>query len=151
MKEFKLNLKLFEGGHAVTVYKDGGFSAASASPNSDVAKDADVTLSWTLSDGYELAEIEQVSGSVTINMTTKKFAMPNTDVVLYLKSKANNLYKVTEDCEASVNDSKVVLHKNTTVLQTPNGAPYEVACNGTAITMSAAVQNLIDTGVLVKI
>ena len=149
MKKFDLNLHMFLG-HGVTVYKDSGFTAAAASPYSSVDKDEDVTLSWTLDTGKELDEIEQVSGSVTINMTTKKFVMPDTDVVLYFKSKADNLYKVTEECMCNVNDTKVVLHQNTVVKLTPNGVPYEVASNGTAITMTPAIQNLIDTGVLVK-
>lgn len=149
MKNFKLNLHLFDG-HSVTVYKDGGFTAAAASPYSSVAKDADVTLSWTLDTGKELDEIEVISGSVTINMTTKKFVMPDSDVVLYFKSKADNLYKVTEECKCCVNDSSLVLHQNTVVKLTKNGVPYDVESSGTAITMTPAIQNLIDTGVLVK-
>lgn len=149
MKKFDLNLHLFTG-HSVTVYKDGGFTAAAASPYSSVDKDENVTLSWTLDTGKELDEIEQISGSVTINMTTKKFVMPDTDVVLNFKSKANNKYKVTEECMCCVNDSKVVLHQNTVLKLTPNGVPYDVESDGTAITLTPAIQNLIDTGVLVK-
>lgn len=149
MKKFKLNLYLFLG-HSVTVYSDSGFSAAAASPNSAVDEDTDVTLSWTLASGYELDKIEAISGDVEIDLEEKEFVMPDSDVVLSFKSKANNLYKVTEECMASVNDNKVVLHKNTVVHLTRNGVPYDITSEGTSLTVTDAIQNLIDTGVLVK-
>ncbi len=146
----KLNLQLFTG-HSVTVYKDSGFSAASASPNSSVNAEADVTLSWTLGSGKELDEIEVIEGgAIEINMTTKKFAMPDKNVVLFFKSKANNLYKVTETCEVIINGGKTTLAKNVTVVLTPDGVVSGVECEGTAITLNDAVQQLIDQGILVK-
>ena len=146
----KLNLHLFLG-HSVTVYKDSHVTTGSASPNSSVDEETEVALTVTPASGYELDEIEVLAGTVTIDPESLKFDMPDADVVLYIKSKADNLYKVTEECMASVNDTKVVLHKNTVLKLTPNGVPYEVESSGTAVTLTAAVQNLIDTGVLVKI
>jgi len=79
--------------------------------------------------------------------------MGEANVVLYLKTKKDNIYMVTEDTMASVNESKVTLTKNTTVELTPNGAPKGVTVKngGAEITDSAAVQQLIAAGVLVKI
>ena len=148
----KLNLHLFDDPtYTCTVYKDGGYSAAAASATSGLSKDDEVTLSWTLSSGYELAEIEQVKGTVEINMTTKKFAMPASDVVLYFKSKKDNLYIVTEECTANCNNTKTVLHKNMVVSVTPNGVAYAISSDGTEVTVDGAIQQLIDTGVLQKI
>ena len=148
----KLDLQYFTG-YTVTVYKDGGFSAASASPNSSVSKDDDVTLAWTLSAGYELDEIEAVSGGpISINMSTKKFAMPNNDVVLNFKSKANNVYAVVEDCNVNINGTATHLAKNVQLLQSANGGVYGVTVSGTAITFDAAVvAQLVKDGVIVKI
>ena len=152
----KMILDLFAGGHSVTCYKDANASAFSASPNSDVAKDADVALTVTPASGYEVDEIEVISGGVTVTYDADDgyaFVMGEADVVLNLKTKKNNLYKVTEETMASVNESKVVLHQNTTVVLTPNGAPKEITVKngGAEITSSAAVQQLIDQGILVKI
>ena len=149
----KMILDLFAGGHSVTVYGDSGVSEVSADETSDVQKNADVTLTVTLESGYEVAEYECVTGGVTVNPSTKKFKMGEADVVIFVKTKANNKYLVTEECVASVNDSKVVLHKNAKVLLTPNGVPKEVVAEsgGASITVTPAIQNLIDQGILVKI
>ena len=152
----KMNLRMFAGGHSVTCYKDGNATAFSASPNSDVAKDADVALTVTPASGYEVDEIEVIAGGVTVEYDADDgygFVMGEADVILNLKTKKDNLYKVTEECMASVNNTKVVLHQNTTVVLTPNGVPKEVSVKngGAQITNSAAVQQLIDQGILVKI
>ena len=147
----KLNLQLFAGGHSVTVVADDGFSAASASSTSDVQKDAEVTLTLTLKTNYELADVEVLQGGVTVNLTTKKFVMGESNVVLAAKSKANNLYKVTENCTVWINGTKTDLTKNVTVVLTKNGAIADVTCSPTAITLNDAVQALIDQGVLIKI
>ena len=148
----KMRLDLFTG-HSVTCYKDGNMTAFSASPNSSVDKDTEVTLTITPASGYEVDELEVIAGGVTVNMTTKKFAMGEADVVLYCKSKKNNVYMVTEECMCSVNDTKVALHKNAKVVLTPNGVPkaVEAESGGAEITDSAAVQELIKQGILVKI
>ena len=146
----KMILNLFTG-ISVTCYKDGHMSAFSASPNSSVAKDAEVTLTVTPASGYEADEIEVLQGGVTI--ANNKFAAGETDVVLYCKSKKSTLYMVTEECSTCVNDTKVTLHKNTVVELTPNGVPKGVTVEegGADLTVTAAMQELINQGILVKI
>lgn len=149
----KLNLRMFDG-HSVTCYKDAGASAFTASPYSSVAKDAEVTLTVTLAAGYEVAEYEVIAGGVTVDPATKKFTMGDADVVINLKTKANNKYMVTEECKACLNDGAwTVLHKNTVISLTPNGVPKAITVEdgGTTVTVNAAIQNLIDQGILVKI
>ena len=63
MKE--LNLQQFAGSLTVTVLKDGNVTAATATPASSLAKDDDVALAMTFASGYELNEIECISGGVT--------------------------------------------------------------------------------------
>ena len=142
----KMILNLFAGGHSVTLYKDSHVTTFTASSDTDVQKNAEVTLTVVIADGYEVDEYEVIAGGVTVNASTKKFTMGEADVVIYLKTKADNLYMVTEETMASVNDTKVVLHQNTTVVLTPNGAPKEITVKngGAEITSSAAVQQLID-------
>lgn len=148
----KMILDLFAGGHSVTLYKDGGASAFTASANSDVQKDAEVTLTVTLNTGYEVDEYEVISGGVTVDPATKKFTMGESDVVIYLKTKSDSLYMVTEECRSQLNGgAPVILHANTKVVLTPNGAIKAVNCDGTAVTVDASIQNLIDQGILVKI
>lgn len=149
----KMILDLFAGGHSVTVYGDSGVTAVSASATSDVQAEAEVTLTVTLESGYEVDAYECVTGDVTVDPATKKFEMGSENVVLFVKTKANNKYLVTEECMASVNDAKVVLHKNAKVVLTPNGVPKEVVAEsgGASITVTPAIQNLIDQGILVKI
>ena len=146
----KMILNLFTG-ISVTCYKDGHMTTFSASPNSSVAKDAEVTLTVTPASGYEVDEIEVLQGGVTI--ANNKFAAGETDVVLYCKSKKSTLYMVTEECSTCVNDTKVVLHKNTIVELTPNGVPKGVTVEdgGADLTVTAAMQELINQGILVKI
>lgn len=148
-----LNLRMFAGGHSVTLYHDAGASAFTASSDTDVQENADVTLTVTLVDGYEVDEYDVIAGGVEVNPSTKKFKMGSSDVVISLKTKADNKYLVTEECMASVNDSKVVLHKNAKLVLTPNGVPKAVQAEsgGASVTVTAAVQNLIDQGILVKI
>lgn len=149
----KMILDLFAGGHSVTLYKDSHVTTFSASATSDVQKDAEVTLTVVIADGYEVDEYEVISGGVTVNESTKKFTMGESNVVIYLKTKANNKYMVTEETMASVNDTKVTLHANTVYELTKNGVIKGVsaASGGASITDSAAVQQLIAEGVLVKL
>lgn len=148
----KLNLRMFDG-HSVTVYGDAGVTSISASATSNVAKDTEVTLTVTLETGYEVDEYEVVSGGVTVNPSTKKFTMGESNVVIVLKTKANNKYVVTEECMASVNGTKVVLHKNVKLSLTPNGVVkgVTVESGGATVTMTDAIQELINQGILVKI
>jgi len=153
----KMILDLFDDPtYSVTCLADSGFSAFSASPNSSVAKGATVTLTITPGTGKELDEIEVAAGGVTITESsgTYSFKMGEANVTLYAKSKANNKYLVTEECKACLNGGAwTVLHKNTEIELSANGAPkgFKVTGGGTSVTVDAAIQNLIDTGVLVKI
>ena len=150
----KLNLQLFAGGHSVTVLADAGMSAASASSTSDVAENATVTLTLTPGSNKELASVEVLSGGVTLDFDPDdgySFTMGEANVVIVVKSKANNLYKVTEECEVWVNSAKTVLHKNTEVVLTKQGGILDVNCTPSAVTVNDAVQSLIDLGILVKV
>ena len=149
----KMILDLFAGGHSVTLYKDSHVTTFSASSTSDVQAEAEVTLTVVIADGYEVDEYEVISGGVTVNESTKKFTMGSENVVIYLKTKANNKYMVTEETMACVNDTKVTLHANTVYELTKNGVIKGVsaASGGASITSSAAVQQLIAEGVLVKL
>lgn len=152
----KMILDLFDSTYSVTCLKDAGMSAFSASPNSSVAKGATVTLTVTPASNKELDEIEVIAGGVTVTESsgTYSFKMGEANVTLYAKSKADNKYLVTEECKACLNGGAwTVLHKNTVVTCTPNGVPYQITAEdgGASVTVDAAIQNLIDTGVLVKI
>lgn len=148
----ELNLQYFAGGHSVTLYKDAGVTTFTASADSDVQKNAEVTLTVVMASGYEVAEYEVIAGGVTVNASTKKFTMGEADVVIYLKSKANNSYVVTEDVDVTINGSKTHLGKNVKLQLTKNGGVYGVTISGTAITFDAAViAQLVADGILVKI
>ena len=153
----KMILNLFDDPtYSVTCIADSGFSAFSASPNSSVAKGTTVTLTVTPASNKELDEIEVIAGGVTITESsgTYSFKMGEADVTLVAKSKADNKYLVTEECKACLNGGEwTVFHKNTVVTCTPNGVPYSISAEdgGESVTVDAAIQNLIDTGVLVKI
>lgn len=149
----RMILDLFAGGHSVTVLKDAHISAASASSTTDVAKDAEVTLTVTAADDYEIAEYEVLAGGVTVNPATKKFTMGEADVVIIVRSGKENNYMVTEETMVCVNDSKTVLHTNQIVTKTKNGGlkAIDVKNGGTVIAASDAVQNLIDQEILIKV
>ena len=148
----KLNLQYFAGGHSVTLYKDAGVTTFTASADSDVQKNAEVTLTVVFASGYELDEYEVIAGGVTVDPSTKKFTMGEADVVIYLKSKANNKYKIVESCDVNINGSKTALTKNTKIIYSANGAIAGVECSGTAITLDAeTVKQLVKDGIIVKI
>ena len=148
----KLDLQYFAGGHSVTLYKDAGVTTFTASADSDVAKDAEVTLTVVFASGYELDEYEVIAGGVTVNPSTKKFTMGNENVVIYLKSKADNKYAVVEDTDVNINGTKTHLAKNVTLQKSANGGVYGATVSGTAITIDAAtVAQLVSAGVLVKL
>ena len=150
-------LDLFAGGHSVTVIADDGFTSATADKTSDVAKDAEVTITPVMKTGKEVAEYEVVAGGVTVTIGDEgvgTFDMGEANVTIYAKSKANNKYLVTEECWACLNGgTPTVLHKNAKVVLTPNGVPKAVEAEegGATVTVDAAIQNLIDQGILVKI
>ena len=151
----KMKLNLFSGSYTLTVYNDGNFSATSASPSSSLAKDDLSTLTITASTGYELDEIEVISGGCTIqdDSGTKKVKMGDASAVIFIKSKKAKNYMVTEDTMVCINGSKTTLTKNTTVQLTKNGVPKGISVNsgGTVIADSDAVASLVEQGILVKI
>ena len=154
MKKYLFDLQLFAGGHSVTVVADGGFSAASASATTDVQNNADVTLTLTLASNKELASLEVLSGGVELKNTegTWGFKMKTSDVVIVAKSKANNIYKIVENCDVWVNGSKTHLQRNMTLEMGKNGAITGVTCSGTAVTLSSEiVANLVKAGTLIKL
>jgi len=151
----KLNLQRFAGGHNVTCQNTGHFTAFSASSTSDVQANATVTLTVTPSSGYELADIEVVSGGVTIEYGDDAitFKMGSSDVILTAKAKKNNIYKVVENCKYSVNGAALAeLARNMTIEVGKTGAITGVTCNGTELSISAdVISSLVAQGVLVKL
>lgn len=149
----KMILDLFAGGHSVTLYKDSHVTTFTADSTSDVQANANVTLTVVIADGYEVDEYEVIEGGVTVDPSTKKFKMGSANVVIYLKTKANNKYMVTEETMSCVNDTKVALHANTVYTFTPNGVIKAVsaASGGASLTLDAGIQQLIDQGVVVKL
>lgn len=154
MKKFLMDLQLFAGGHSVTVVADAGMSAASASSTSDVQKDATVTLTLTPGSNKELASVEVLSGGVTLDYDPDdgySFTMGESNVVIVVKSKANNIYKIVENCDVWINGSKTHLQRNMKLEMGKNGAITGVTCNGTAVTVNAeTVAELVAAGTLVK-
>ena len=129
----KLNLQQFAGSLTVTVNKDGHTTTATASP-------------------YELDEIETIAGGVTVDPETKTFKMDESNVILYVKSKKNNMYLVTENTYVNVNGTATELKRNIKLAESATGAIVGVESDGTAVTVSAdVVASLVKQGVLVKI
>ena len=148
----KLNLQQFAGSLTVTMNKDAHTATATASPSSSLAKDDTVTLTLAFDTGYELDEIETIAGGVTVDLETKTFDMGESNVILYVKSKKNNMYLVTENTYVNVNGTATELKRNIKLVQGATGAITGVESDGTAITVSAdVVASLVKQGVLVKI
>ena len=148
----EMNLQYFAGSLTVTVYKDAGMTTASASPSSSLAKDDTVTLTLTPASGYEVADVEVISGGVTItegeNVT---FKMGEADVVLYVKSHSTSKYKVVENCFCAVNGTVTRLQRNMEIVYGVNGAIVGVKGSETTISLSAdMIANLLASGVIVK-
>lgn len=146
-----MNLQWFAGSLTVTVLKDANITTASASPASSLAKGDTVELTITPASGYELDEIEVISGGVTIDMEELEFDMDESNVTLYVKSKANNLYKVVENTFVCVNGTVTNLVRNMTIVTGKNGAIVGVESDGTALTLSAdIIGNLVESGAIIK-
>ena len=148
----KLNLQLFTGS-TVTVYKDAHMTTASASPNSSVAKDATVTLTLTPNSGYEIADVEVLSGGVTLHQDddTISFEMGSSDVVINVTSQKNNEYRISENCYVSVNGTGTIIRRNLKEIRGANGELLRVDCTPTALTISAdAIKELVKAGVIEK-
>lgn len=152
----KMDLQRFAGSLTVTVIKDvnANWTAASVSPASSLAKDDVVTITATPATGYEIDDIEVVAGGVEIydDDGALKFAMGESNVTLYFKAKANNVYQIVENCYVSVNGTVTQLTRNTMLKYGVNGAVIGVDVNGTAVTLSAdIVDALKKNGAIVKI
>ena len=146
----KLNLQQFAGGHSVTVVKGDNVTTATASSDTDVAKDAEVTLTVAVASGYEPV-YETIAGGVEVDPATKKFTMGEKDVVLAVKAKANNLYRVLETTMATINNTTVNLVKNVVIRYGKNGAIAEAGTEGTTITSAGVIAALLDAGLIEKI
>lgn len=152
MKKYKLDLQMFAGSLTVTVYKDEGITTATASPASSLEEGDTVTLTVTPASGKEIASYDVLSGGVTVDPATKKFDMGESNVVLVVRSKGDNVYKVVENTPVWINGSKTELTRNMQLLKGPNGAIVGVDCTGTAITFDAAVvSELVKAGAIIKI
>lgn len=148
----EMNLQYFAGSLTVTVFKDSGMTTASASPSSSLAKDDTVTLTLTPASGYEVADVEVISGGVTITEgETISFAMGEADVVLYVKSHSTSKYKVVENCYCAVNGTVTRLQRNMEIVYGVNGAIVGVKGTESTISLSAdLIANLLASGAIVK-
>ena len=150
----KLDLQMFTG-HTVTVYKDAHMTTASASPNSSVDKDTTVALTITPASGYELDEIEVVSGGVTITESSGSysFKMGEADVVLNVTSKKSTMYKVVENAYTSVNGTVTKLTRNMMLKEGPNGAIVDVTCTPTDLASLSAdiIAALVASGAIIRV
>lgn len=147
----KLDLQYFSGGHSVTLYKDGGVTTFTASPSSDVQKDAEVTLTVALASGYHVKEYNVLAGDVTVNPETKKFTMGEANVVIALTTTADSLYKVIENTEVNINGTKTELVRNMVIEYGPNGAITGVKSDGTTISLDGEIiKQLVAAGIIVQ-
>ena len=151
----ELNLQKFAGSLTVTIMKDDNshWTAASASPASSLAEGDTVTLTLTPASGYELDEVEVLAGGVTIEEDdgTYTFDMGASNVTLFVKAKADNIYKVVENTWVWVNGSGTKLKRNMVIEHGPNGAIVGVNCKGTAINVNAdIIAALVESGALIK-
>ena len=145
-----MDLQIFAGGHSVTVVAGENITAASASSTTDVAKDTEVTLTITPASGYE-AQIQVISGGVTVNPETKKFTMGEADVVIAVTAKADNLYRVCEECVVNINGTRQVLHRNVKLRYSANGAIAEAVTEPVTISNAGHVEALLNAGLIEKI
>lgn len=153
MKNWVFNLQLFAGGHSVTVVKDDGVSAASASSTTDVQKNAEVTLTVTFASGYELDKYDVITGGVTVDQATKKFTMGEEDVVIAVRSKGSGDYKVIENTLVNVNGTVTKLQRGLIIKYGVNGAIIGVDGEASDLSSLSAdmLAALVDSGAVVKL
>ena len=146
----KLNLQMYTG-YSLTIYKDGNVTTATAAKDSGLAKDEETVLTLVFSDGYELDEVEIISGGATFTPSTKKVKMGDADAVINVKSKKDNLYKVVESTYCCVNGTVTRLGRNMKLVCTANGAVADVSCAGTELSLNAdIIAALVASGAIVK-
>ena len=98
--------------------------------------------------------MEVVSGGVTIDYDPDdgySFDMGEADVVLYVKSKSNKLYKIVENTIINVNGSKTELTRNMMIKYGANGAIVAVDCKGTELSINADIlAELVANNIVIK-
>lgn len=89
-----LNLRMFSGGHSITVYKDAKVSSAvvknqaeTETLTTDVASGTVCKIVASYATDYKLDKVDVLAGGVTVNTTNMQFTMGDEDVVLYVRSK----------------------------------------------------------------
>ena len=153
MKKLDFNLQRFDDPtYTLTVYKDAHITTATASKDSGIAANEEVTLTIVPASGYELADIEVVSGGCEVNMTTKKVKIKSANGVVFVKSKSATTYKVVETTIYNINGTKGKLSRNMKLKVTANGSVYDVECEGTSLASVNAdiIAQLVKDGALVK-
>ena len=152
----ELNLQRFAGSMTVTVIKDANanWTAASVSPASSLAEGDTVTITATPATGYEIDEIEVIAGGVSIydDDGTLKFDMGESNVTLFFKAKANNLYQIVENTFVSVNGTVTRLTRNMMIKYSPAGAVIGVDGGKDTVSLSADILSaLVKSGAIVKV
>lgn len=151
----KLNLQQFAGSYTLTVLKDANVTTATASPSSSLGKDDESEMTLVFASGYELDEIEVVAGGATVAEVDGTWVVTNggANATVYVKSKKDNLYLITENTIVSLNGGAAVeLKRNIMVEVGKNGAVIGVSGGGSAVTVSEdIIAALIEQGVLVKV
>ena len=152
----KLNLQQFAGSYTLTLYQDGNFSAASASPTSSLDTDDKSTLTLTPSSGYEIDRVEIISGTgakVLGEDDVYKIQVGTASVVAKAFAKKNNVYKIVENTKVSVNGAAMTeLKRNMTLEIGKTGAIIGVNGDGEAVTVSAdIIASLVSQGILIKV
>ena len=146
-----------EGNDVYFVF-DNGFSTKSQVRNG-FNKDEETMCGYQLKTGYELDKVEIVKGDATCDHNTYSIyvTMGEQDATVMATSKPKGAYIVTENITLNVNDRKLVLTKNTKLIQSASGAVYDIEyVNGSATQIDEsvyqpAIDNMIATGVLVKL
>lgn len=150
----KWNLQMYAGSLTVTMLKDGHTSTATATPSSSLSKNDTVELTLEFGSGYELDEIEVISGGVTLEEEAGdwSFKMGEADVVLYVKSKSATTYMVMEPIYAAVNGTVTKVNPNVTLKYGKNGMIIAVDSQGTSLSSLSAdiLAALVESGAVVK-
>lgn len=150
----KLNLQQFAGSYTLTVYQDGNFSAASASPSSSLAKDDVSTLTLTPASGYELERIDVISGGATVmkDGSAWKIVMGSGSAVVSVKARKSNAYMITENVMVALNGGTMTeLTRNMVIEVGKTGAIIGVNGTPTELNVGAdIIASLVSQGILVK-
>lgn len=135
-------------GKSVTVVKDSNITVASADPSSEVAAETEVELTITPATGYE-AVTEVLAGGVTIE--DGAFEMGDEDVIISVKGKKANTYRVTEETMVNINDQPLRLHRNVVISFSANGAIRDTSLEEVVISNEAQIEALLRAGLIEKV